>query len=208
MNIIILGDRYKRGMKSKGCVGLIKIGKNTNIFQQQYKYIQQIFPDSQTVYISGFESKKFSSFLLKNNYNDIHHIKNSVFSKTNTGFSINLAAEYLVDDCLILDGSSNLSATLLKYIQTNRNNNLLCIGNRCGDIGCVLNETKVDSLSLDLDNKIYDMVYLTKKTAIKLQQVIKNNYHYAFLFEIINILIDLGENFNYKTFNRPQLCYH
>jgi hypothetical protein len=209
MNIIILGDRYKKGMKSKGCVGLIKINNHTNIFQKQYYAINKMFPNERIIYVSGFESKKFASFL-KKHYDDkqIINLENELFLKTNTGFSINLAKDYLSDSCLIMDGSINLSESLLKSIKQNPDRNLLCVGNRGGDIGCILNGNTVDSLNVDIDNKIYDMCYLTNSTIFKLRNIIQYNYHNAFLFEIINALIDLGEHFYYKTFNKPQLCYH
>jgi choline kinase len=209
MNIIILGDRYKKGMKSKGCVGLIKINNTTNIFQKQYNQIKSFFPDSRIIYISGFESKKFSSFLKKHDKNqEVIHLENDLFAKTNSGFSLNLAREYLDTNCLVIDGSTNISDSLLKNIKTTQDKNLVCIGNKSGDIGCILNNSRVDSLNIDIDNRIYDVFYVTQHTALRLQDIIEHNYHNAFLFEIINILIDLGEHFYHKTFNKPQLCYH
>lgn len=208
MNIIILGDRYKKGMKSKGCVGLIKINNTTNIFQKQYDSIKKFFPNGRIIYVSGFESKKFSSFLKKNDKYDIEHIENYNFIKTNTGFSLYLAKNYLSNNVLIIDGSTYLVDNLLKNIQSNYDNNLLFIGNKIGEIGCILNKNTVDNLSIDLDNKLYDIAYLNKHTAQKLNSLISTGYHNAFLFEIINSLIDLGQHFTYKTFIKPQLCYH
>lgn len=208
MNIIILGDRYKRGMKSKGCVGLIKINNTTNIFQKQYETIKKFIPQSNIVYISGFESKKFTSFLKKNHSYTVEHIENTFFAKTNTGFSLSLAQKYIKDNCLIIDGSTSLSDNLLKNICSNLNNNLLCVGNKVGEIGCILNKNIVDSLSVDLDNKVYDIVYMSGATSNALRAMIATSYHNAFLFEIINHLIDMGHIFTHKTFNKPQLCYH
>ena len=39
MNIIVLGDKFQKRMKSKGCVGLIKIN-NKSIIQLQHKTIK------------------------------------------------------------------------------------------------------------------------------------------------------------------------
>ena len=65
MNIIILGDKYQKRMKSRGCVGLIKYN-NKNIISHQYKTLHSIFPNANIIYVYGFDNKRFISYINKN----------------------------------------------------------------------------------------------------------------------------------------------
>lgn len=207
MNIIILGDKFKKGMKSKGCVGLIKVNNTDNILEKQYQQFKKQNKNNNIIYVTGFESKKIHAFIHKNQEDfNISLIYNKYYDTKNHGFSIYLAKEFLNNDCLIIDGSIIIKGDMLQSMT--QNGSCVMVGDSDGEVGCIINKYSVDNLSFDLDNKIYDAYYLSKRTATKLGDLIENpNYHNYFIFELINLLIDCGEEFSYLKLKKTQLCY-
>lgn len=207
MNIIILADRYKKGMKSKGCVGLIPCNKKENIFQKQYKEIKLHSKNTNIVYVIGFESKKFLNFLKRSNTNyDINLIHNKLYQNRNVGFSLYLIREFLNDDCLILDGNIMISSSVLSDLTKNNNSKIL-IGSNTGNIGCVISNHIIHTLNIDLDNKIYDAYYLSKQASKSLANILDADHFNSFLFELINKVIDVGHQFSYLKIKKKQLCH-
>ena len=111
MNIIILGDKYQKRMKSRGCVGLIKL-QNKNILHHQYKILTNKFALSKIVYIYGFDNKRLLSYLEKNNqaYSQLEFVHNNRYDQYNNAYSLSLVKEYLDDDLLIMFGDKILTA--------------------------------------------------------------------------------------------------
>lgn len=207
MNIIILADRYKKGMKSKGCVGLLQYNKKENIFQKQYKEIKLHNSDHKIVYVIGFESKKFLNFLKKSTVDyDIDLIDNKLYPNRNAGFSLYLIKEFLSDNCLIIDGNIIISSSILDDI-TKNNESKVFIGSKNSNIGCIISNHMIDTLNIDLDNKIYDAYYLNKQASESLANMLNANYFNSFLFELINKVIDSGHQFSCIKIKKKQLCY-
>jgi CTP:phosphocholine cytidylyltransferase-like protein len=192
MNIIILGDKYKKGMKSKGCAGLISCKNNKTIISNQYSVLKQKFPKSNIVYICGFESKRFNSFIKKNNLN-ITVINNNQYETTNNAHSLFLGKDFLYDNVLILCGYEELNKSILSNFNIKNGSQLFINNSKKSDLGCVVQDSFVNNISPAMKNFIQDIYYLSSDHAVKLKKILsKKNYSNYFIFELINCLIELG----------------
>lgn len=197
MNCVILGDKYQCGMKSQGCSALIKINKNINNILHQYNALLSIFGENINIlYVYGFDSKKFIEFYEKSNLK-IKLIYNEKYNSYNEAFSLSLVKNYLsYDNTFIINGYQKINKILLKkidnnksYIFINKNHH-----NNSETIGCIINKKNlVESLSIGLDNSIYDMYYLNNGCSKSFFDILddKKNYN-NFIFELLNKTIDSG----------------
>lgn len=192
MNCIILGDKYTKGMKSKGCPALIK-NKNKTIIETQYDILKKQFDHINIIYVYGFDSKRFLSYISKNDKFNIITIFNESYENKNTGYALSLAKQFLNDNTIILNGYSKLTKTMLKIISKNLDSKIFISDNSTSGIGCIINNDTIENISYDLENQIADIFYLNKSLASKLSNLlVSNQHHNAFLFELLNKLIDNG----------------
>jgi CTP:phosphocholine cytidylyltransferase-like protein len=196
MNIIILGDKYQKNMKSKGCVGLIKYNRTNTLLENQYIICKSLFPKSKIVYVYGFDGKKFETYLYDSN-KKIIPIYNKNYDKCNAGLSLSLAKDFLKDNCLIMNGNSILNKKIFESFKPNNSSQIFVNKNKkISDIGCIINDCKIQNFSLDLSNNIYNIYYLSRKDSHILYNIIDNKkYNNYFIFELLNKMIDLGVSF-------------
>jgi hypothetical protein len=218
INIIILGDKYQKGKKSKGCPALIYQDKKT-ILEHQINSIDKIIPNNKITYVCGFENEKLKIFIEKNNLtNKVSLIENKDYLKYNESYSLGLAIENITNanPILILSGyyiphinnfnSIDLSKSTI-FIDTNKKTKL----------GCIINNDKiVENIFFDLENYIQDIYLIQKSGADRIKNLLSTKmYNNAFLFEIINNLIDAGSVFythnlitkNSKTYVKQKNSY-
>ena len=69
MNCIILGDKFQKGMKSKGCSALLKINKKLNVLNNQYSVLKEIIPNINITYVYGFDGKRLLEYYTNNALN-------------------------------------------------------------------------------------------------------------------------------------------
>lgn len=195
MITIIIADSFKKGMKSRGCVGLLPYNKKNNLFQQQRDSIRDVFPRSDIIYIYGFDAKRFNSFIEDNNEtNSAQYILNNQYSEYSHGHSLYLAKDRIAqsDECLILLGYEPISAKTIKAAKKTKKSSVLLDTKNQSKLGCVLDHnTKIIShIFFDLDNHISD-IYLLKKPEIDIltECLEHEKIHNMFLFEIMNNII-------------------
>jgi len=203
MNIIILGDKFQKRMKSKGCVGLFKSG-NDYLIIKQYKMLKKIFPKAKIIYVYGFEHKKL--LIALDEYpeikQDIELVYNPDYDLYNYGASLHLVREYLNDDVIIMFGDAIIDKSLFVKFDLKQKTSQIIINNQSNNkLGCVVNQLKIENIFYDLDNRIEEIYLLCKQDAMILinflnskSQAIKN----MFIFEIINKLIDMQVNIKHK----------
>lgn len=203
MNFIILGDKYQKGMKSKGCVGLIKVNKTQNIFENQYKIIKAFYPSANIIYVHGFESKKFTNFLSKNQYSDIKHYYNDKYETNNQTFSLSLAQEFLNNDCFIMFGDNILNKSIFNKFNSKLGSQVFITHDSSNEIGCIINDNIVENISFDLDNTLSNIYYISKDAVNLLASLVSDKKHYnSFIFEMINKTIDIGICFKPHYLNK------
>lgn len=192
MNIIILGDKYQKRMKSRGCVGLIKLN-HKNILYHQYKTLKTKFPNANIIYVYGFENKRFISYVNKNmlTYPDITLINNHNYDKYNNTYSLSLLHEYLNKDCLIMFGDSIIkNNTFNNFKFTEESQVFINIKNKTR-LGCIINHSIIENISYDLENYLSEIYFISKNQINIFKEFIRNPInHNCFIFEIINKMID------------------
>lgn len=196
MNAIILGDKYSKGMKSKGCSGLIPISRKKNILQNQCDILYSIFKNINITYIYGFDNKKFIDFYEKSNI-DINVVYNPNFNQYNYAFSLSLVKELFNTDVIIVHGYRVLNKTMFKNFHTKNGSQIFIKQEKPDDksgAGCIINNEVIENFSFDLDNVIDDVYYLDYDCANYFGSYLLNNktYHNNFIFELLNKSIDSG----------------
>lgn len=203
MNCIILGDKYKKGMKSKGCAALICVKNKKNILQNQYDTLTSLYPDSKITYVYGFDNKKFNDF-----YNlselDINIVYNEKYHQYNHGFSLSLVAGLFEQDVILINGYKILNKAIFKNFDKAIGSQIFIskyTNNENQNPGCIINDNEnVENINFDLDNSIEDIFYIDKSCAKFLQSIITNSKNYNnFIFELLNKSIDYGFKFKPKV---------
>lgn len=195
MNIIILGDKYQKRMKSRGCVGLIKLN-NKNILTHQYKVLKHKFPNANIVYVYGFDNKRFVSYVNKNilMYSNITLVHNPNYDKYNNVYSLNLVNNYLNQDCLILFGDYIPKNTTFNNFKITKESQVFINLKTKTRLGCVVNHNTIENISYDLDNYLSEIYFISKNQIDIFKNLITNQIHYNhFIFEMFNKMIDSNQ---------------
>lgn len=191
---IVIADKFKKGMKSQGCAGLLPYKKSV-LFQQQYSTIKSVFPKSNIVYVYGFDSKRFSSFMHnESNHKDLICIPNKAYDRYGHGYSLSLCKDHIKasDQCLILFGYDQIDKNLLSTIKKRSKHSLAIINrNSHSRLGCTINNDQVNHIFFDLANPVADVYFLMQPEVGKLLEVLdySDKTYNLFLFEIINHII-------------------
>jgi CTP:phosphocholine cytidylyltransferase-like protein len=196
MNIIILGDKFQKRMKSRGCVGLFKIG-NDYLIIKQYKVLKKLYPDAKIIYVYGFEHKKFLNIIKQYSdvLEDIELVYNPNYELYNYGASLQLVKDRIKNDTIITFGDTIIDRRLFAQFDIGKRFSQIIVShNNKNKLGCIISSLKIQNLFYDLDNKIEEVFYFTKQDAKTLQKFLENNnlsIKNMFIFEIINKLIDM-----------------
>lgn len=208
MNFIILADKYLKGMKSKGSLGLLPVNKKYNIIEFQYKNIKKHFPKAKIIYVYGFDHKKIELFFESKNYKDLVYVYNPDYEKYNYVNSLNCVKEYLNGNCFITFGDVlfrhqifNKFANTFSQVFVNTK-----IKNK---LGCTISDDNlVNNISFELDNYLSQLYYIHKSNIEIFKTLIGNetlkNY---FLFEVINKMIDYNIGFAPFIHNNKNLIH-
>jgi choline kinase len=195
MNIIILGDKYQKRMKSRGCVALIK-HQNKNILNHQYKIVNSCFPNSNILYIYGFDSKRLSSYVNKHidYYENVKFVYNELYESRNNVYSLNLIKNQLNDSCIILFGDHLIKNSMFHNFNPTEESQVFISDKIKTRLGCIINNDKIDNISYDLENYLSEVYYISKNQMSLFKNLISNpSNHNCFIFEIFNKMIDLNQ---------------
>jgi choline kinase len=209
MNFIILADKYQKGMKSKGGLGLLKLNTRTNMIDHQYKQIKSTFPKAKIVYVYGFDHKRIQNFFKEKNYKDIIEIYNPHYDKYNFTYSLKLAVDYLNKDCIITFGDVAFKSNVFKTFNKSNGSQVFINKKQKHKIGCTIIDNYIAHISFDLDNYLSQMYYIAKKDIGDFRElVIEDKFKNYFLFEIINKLIDKNVTFHPFIKNNKNLIFY
>lgn len=210
MNFIILADKFNKGMKSKGCLGLLDINKKNNILEFQYNNIKKIFPRAKIIYVYGFDHKKMKSFLDHKKHKDLIGIYNPDYEKYNYTHSISLTADYLNDNCFITFGDIIFKHQTFKTFIKDKNKSQIFVNNKIkNQIGCTIINNNVINISFDLENYLSHIYYICKKDIEHLNKLVHNSkLRNCFIFEIVNKMIDSNISFTPVINNNKTLTKH
>ena len=206
MNFIILADKYIKGMKSKGGIGLVKFNSRYNLFETQHNIITKNFKNAKIIYIYGFDGKKISNFFEQKQYNNVIPIYNENYEKYNNTYSLSLAEKYIDKDFFVLFGYSIFQKQIFQKFK--KEHTQVFLNNKTkNNIGCVISDDKVNHICFDINNYIMDIYYISKKDSPLIKELCSiPKYKNYFIFELLNKMIDLGIEIkptvkNYKNIN-------
>lgn len=200
-NILILGDKFKKGLKSKGCPAIIK-HKKTSILEEQIETFDQIFSKNKIYYVCGFEKDTLNSFIDKKKLKDkIHLINNESYNIYNDSYSLYTGLSYIdTGPVLVVHGYTVPKTSVLKKIKSNTSSYLFTSSKLKTKLGCIINDTFVDHIFYDLDNYIQDIYFLCQEDILQIKNIFSQEKQMelknTFIFEIINLAIDRGCRFN------------
>lgn len=192
MNIIILGDKYQKRMKSRGCVGLIKL-QNKNMLHHQCKILINKFPLAKIIYVYGFDNKRLLSYLDKNNelYKQLIFIHNNMYDQYNNAYSLSLVKEYLDDDILIMFGDKVITNSTFNRFTYSKFSQIFIDNNPQSKLGCVIHNNRIENICYDLDNRLSEIYFISKDQTKELKTLVSNpTLHNCFIFELMNKMID------------------
>jgi CTP:phosphocholine cytidylyltransferase-like protein len=189
MNIIVLGDKYQKGEKSRGCQALIPYSQRISMLEHQRRNLVKHFKNINMAYVYGLDAKTFSIHNIKYDY--IHRIYNEKFADSNYAYSLYKAKDYLNDNCLIIFGDTRLNSVSFNNLRLDCSA-VFIDNNKDSELGCVINENIVANIAYDLPVKINDKIFfVTKKDASKILEILDNRKnHNNFIFELITKIID------------------
>lgn len=196
IEVVVLGDRYQKGKKSKGCPALIHHNKQT-IIEHQINSIKKILPDSTINYVSGFENEKLKIFIEKNNLADsINIIRNKNYETSNEAYSLSLALNSINKNSSLLVLSGYYIPLSTSFNSVNFSRSMLFIDNKKTRLGCIINNDVIENIFFDLENYISEIYFIRNKDIKNIKHLLSSNkYNNAFLFELINNIIDTGSIF-------------
>ena len=194
IHVIIPSAGIGRRMKSYGCKSLLNI-KNEKLIDIQIKYIQNTFPESEIILITGFDSDR----LIHNSPNNIIKIENEKYYENNVtrSISIGMRATKNNDHILIIFGDLLFNQQSIEKININESSIIISNDMEDGEVGCNINgKGLLEYMMFDLPNKWGHILYLTSKELTLFKKIISNKSNEKkFCFEIINEVVNQGGRF-------------
>lgn len=204
MNVVILGDKFRKGLKSKGCCGLIQRDQKS-VIQHQIDFALSLDLLSSIYYVAGFDYNRLLSYINKNYINSqlSKVICNHDYAKFNESYSLSIALDAIdhIDDDLLIINGYYCPPKNLKNLDRSKSSVFTCNKEKT-KLGCIINNNSVENIFFGLNNYVQDIYYINKKDIDIIKNIIKSKMHNNFLFEIVNKSIDSGcffTNFNLDT---------
>jgi choline kinase len=188
VDVIILGAKPIKGMKSLGAFSNLKIDRKNTVLDSQISNLNKKLNINKTIYVGGFQSSKIHR-------DNILLLENHDYEVKNNGASLKLALQHIESDYIFII----FNKILLNHKIFNRydfeksfvfiNDNEL----NTYDIGCVINNDTIENIFYNLPNKLSG-IYGLSKTEIEILKQIDINDN-LFVFEVMNKIIGAGGAF-------------
>jgi hypothetical protein len=208
--IAIIASIPEKKMRSVGSGLIQKIGNDKNsktIIEHQTQLFKKFLPMAKICIATAFDSKK----VIKAIPRGVKYIEHEFNNSVNQGYSLCRVLESF--DCqnlLIINGNHIFDKQTIASL-TYKNSFILANKNQKEhDLGCVLNTNGIiQHVFFDLENKLYEFIFLSKQDTIKLKNIITTiNYKNMFLFEIINELINNECHIEYKILLKDNIVVY
>jgi CTP:phosphocholine cytidylyltransferase-like protein len=205
MNCVILADKIVKGIKSKGWVGSLPVNSQSSLIDHQLKVIEKQFPRCKIFYVYGFDSKRVENYLHKI-HNDVTFVNNEEYNKYGQIYSIYKVIDLIQKECFFLNGDLVLQPSMFKNF--NKRYSQIFVNNKSSsELGASIDDNNnVQHISYGLDNLVTNMFFINEKSIDNFKKNVENwNYRNYFCFEIINKMIEQGNNFKAHQINRSNL---
>lgn len=203
-DIVILGCKTYKGIKSYGCLSDVKVDRNHTILDIQIKNIKKHFKTSNIFYVGSELPHKSST-------NKINYIHNPISKETNNLFALSLASKNFKksNGLLITFNKTIFKSKIFKdlykddsciwYDESNNNNYKLGLLNNA--------EEKVLNIFYNLKPAMCGLYYLNKKDKNRLVEIMEDDHQIRnmFLFEGINQIIEKGADIYLNKANKNDI---
>lgn len=190
-NILILNYSVTYRLKSKGPACLLKVSPRRTLLERQIYLLNKSFKKPNIIIVSGFKHKKIKN--ISENLN-VSIIENIDYEKTNCLYNVGLAIQeaQIKKSLLILPGNILFSPSFFNNFDNNYSQ--LWLTNDYQELGCTINNNKIQNIMWTLPNYWTNISYFTNNEFEFLEDIILNNPNVdkLFLFEAINSIIDKG----------------
>lgn len=204
-DIIILGSKPNKGMKSQGALSNINIIGSQSILDNQIKNLQKKININNIIYVGGYG---FSE--LKND-KKISYIDNVEYESKNNAYSLGLALNKITtNNVLIFFNKIIFSHEIFNYFDFHESQ-IFISKYSSYKIGSIINKntSKIENLFFNLDNRCCGIYYISGKELDYIKLIYESYFHIdnLFIFEIINKSIDMGGIYKPKFINKKRLLY-
>jgi choline kinase len=203
-SIIIPVAGIGKRMKSYGPKCLILLD-NTNILGRQLNILQELYPKSDIVIVTGFEHNKINNFVNEWKFKrvlgskEVKTIHNKHYEDNNVAKSISIATEYCdKNKYLIVYGDLVFNKETLSEIEWDKSGVLLDKNHQFykDEIGILKNEDKISTFCYGSDIKWSQICYLEENEMESyLNFMDDENRNKFFSFEIFNLMLEEGIDF-------------
>ena len=192
-SVIIPGDRMGLRMKSFGAKSLIKLSDQSNVISHQLTVINKVLKQTDIVLITGFESKRVTARTPDN----ITKLYNEDYTQTNISHSVRMGLDSVnTNNVVIIPGNLVFNQSALST-SFNESMVIMDLPDKQGGVGCVSNNNQLEHMIYDIPNKWSQIAYFTGRELELLRDIVsQDKYKMFFMFEIINMIINKGGEFN------------
>jgi choline kinase len=199
-NIIILGAKPIKGMRSVGAISNVPICGKRSILDLQIQNLKKKFTCDDIIYVGGYTGDSILEF---NHKHPISYINNPKYDTKNNAHSLRLTLPHLYKhDCtLILFSKILFNYHIFDKLNRQRTSTIF-IDNSTKNlykIGCNINADSgtINNLFYGLDDRLCGIYFLRGKEHELLLKMLndQHNIDNFFIFEIINAIIESGGSF-------------
>lgn len=193
-NVILLHHEQTKGMKSFGSKALLKIKLQNKtdsiIYHQLETFTKNLDKESQIIVVVGFDKERLIKKIhLLDDNKKITIVYNKEYDILNTAYAMMLGLEKIENNypTLIVDSGVLLQHKLDTNEELMTQNNVVFINknNQEFDIGCTLNDSKVEYMFYDLSPKWINVLSVSPIYRDRIK-TISNIHKNSNIFEIIN----------------------
>ena len=193
-DVIILGAKPIKGMKSLGAFSNIEIAKQKTFLDLQYQNLKKKLTIKNMWYVAGHQHSKLEKYP-----NNVSFLYNSNYESKNNGYSLSLAIKNSTTDHVVILFNKVLFHHKI-FNRLNYDRSYIFINDNSLNeykLGCVINDSSVDNIFYNLPNKLTGIYILTGNELEFMKTLIQEhkNIDNMFVFEIINKTISLGGHF-------------
>lgn len=199
-NIIILGAKPIKGMRSLGAVSNIAICGKKSILDLQLQNLNRRFTCDNIIYVGGYMGDRIQQTQYKY---PIYYIDNPEYDTKNNGYSLKLASNLLDkhDSTLVLFSRILFNYHIFDSLHKLQSSSIFIDKSvkNLYKIGCNINSDSslINNLFYGLSNRLCGIYFFTGAEHKSLLETLatKDNIDNSFIFEIINSIIESGGKF-------------
>lgn len=193
-DVIILGAKPIKGMKSLGAFSNIEMAKQKTFLDLQKQNLKKKLNVKNIWYIAGHQHIK-----LDTHQDGVSFLYNKEYEYKNNGYSLFLGLQNSTADHIVIIFNRVLFHHKI-FNRLNYDRSYVFINDNSLNeykLGCIINDGLIDNIFYNLPNKLTGIYILTGEELRIMRSFIKKSgsIHNMFIFELINSIISMGGKF-------------